>query len=72
MIKAFVADKDRLRMVDDLAANKGTSRLGGSPDPTKEEEATIKSGWGSASRRARRWKRWRIPVASMSKTAPTS
>ena len=41
MIKAFVADNDRLRVVDDLAANKDRVVWIDLLSPTKEEEATI-------------------------------
>ncbi len=46
MIKAFVADNDRLRVVDDLAANKDRIVWADLLCPTKEEETTIEDWIG--------------------------
>ncbi|RVA93964.1 magnesium transporter, partial [Mesorhizobium sp. M7A.F.Ca.CA.004.01.1.1] len=48
MIKAFVVDNDRLRVVDDLLANSETIVWADLFNPTKEEEATIESWLGVA------------------------
>ena len=46
MIKAFVADNDRLRVVGDLAANKDRIVWADLLCPTKEEETTIENWIG--------------------------
>jgi magnesium transporter len=48
MIKAFVVDNDRLRVVDDLAQNGDSVVWADLLNPTKEEEATIESWLGVA------------------------
>ena len=48
MIKAFVVDNDRLRVVDDLLANGDAVVWADLLNPTKEEEATIESWLGVA------------------------
>ncbi|TIU35922.1 MAG: magnesium transporter, partial [Mesorhizobium sp.] len=48
MIKAFVVDNDRLRVVDDLLANSETIVWADLFNPTKEEEATIENWLGVA------------------------
>ena len=48
MIKAFVVDNDRLRVVDDLLADGDRVVWADLVNPTKEEEATIESWLGVA------------------------
>ena len=73
MIKAFVVDNDRLRVVDDLLGKQGQVVWADLSSPTKEEEAAIEALARRRHSDARGDGGDRdLVAASMSRTAPIS